>query len=96
MEIEQKKGYQVYMFDAYFIDNDRFSVSNITFDKTIAERFVNKKNELIVENYRKEHPKRSNRTNEEILSSSYCYIEEIKIAENLEEMDLHSDSDEES
>ena len=96
MEIEQKKGYQVYMFDAYFIDNDRFSVSNITFDKTIAERFVNKKNELIVENYRKEHPKRSNRTNEEILSSSYCYIEEIKIAENIEEMDLHSDSDEES
>ena len=95
MEIEQKKGYQVYMFDAYFIDNDRFSVSNITFDKTIAERFVNKKNELIVENYRKEHPKRSNRTNEEILSSSYCYIEEIKIAENIEEMDLHSDSDEE-
>lgn len=96
MEIEQKKGYQVYMFDAYFIDNDRFPVSNITFDKTIAERFVNKKNELIVENYRKEHPKRSNRTNEEILSSSYCYIEEIKIAENIEEMDLHSDSDEES
>ena len=96
MEIEQKKGYQVYMFDAYFIDNDRFPVSNITFDKIIAEIFVNKKNELIVENYRKEHPKRSNRTNEEILSSSYCYIEEIKIAENIEEMDLHSDSDEES
>ncbi len=96
MEIKAKTAYQVYMFDAYFIDNDRFPISNITFDKTIAERFVNKKNELIVENYRKEHPKRSNRTNEEILSSSYCYIEKIKIAENIEEMDLHSDSDEES